>query len=83
MKIDGIFVCDMVINFINYVMVWFINELCYFLDLKIIVEYVENLEIMEIFQEIQVDYVQGFGIVKLRWLDSLIWDIVLFIGVCF
>lgn len=81
-KIDGIFVRDMATNLTNYAMVRSINELCHFLDLKTIAEYVENLEIMETLREIQVDYAQGFGIAKPRRLDSLTRDIVLPTGAC-
>lgn len=81
-KIDGIFVRDMATNLTNYAMVRSINELCHFLDLKTIAEYVENMEIMETLKEIQVDYAQGFGIAKPRRLDSLTQEIILPAGVC-
>lgn len=74
-KIDGIFVRDMATNLTNYAMVRSINELCHFLDLKTIAEYVEDMEILETLREIQVDYAQGFGIAKPRRLDSLTRDI--------
>jgi EAL domain-containing protein (putative c-di-GMP-specific phosphodiesterase class I) len=70
-KIDGIFVRDITTNMTNYAMVRSINELCHFLDLRTIAEYVEDMEIMEALREIQVDYGQGFGIAKPRRLDSL------------
>lgn len=70
-KIDGIFVKDMTTNLTNYAMVRSINELCHFLDLKTIAEYVEDMEIFETLKEIQVDFAQGFGIAKPRRLDSL------------
>ncbi|PHQ24438.1 histidine kinase [Marinobacter guineae] len=70
-KIDGIFVRDMATNLTNYAMVRSINELCHFLDLQTIAEYVEDMEIMDTLKEIQVDYAQGFAIAKPRKLDSL------------
>jgi EAL domain-containing protein (putative c-di-GMP-specific phosphodiesterase class I) len=70
-KIDGIFVRDMATNLTNYAMVRSINELCHFLDLQTIAEYVEDMEIVETLKEIQVDYAQGFAIAKPRRLDSL------------
>lgn len=70
-KIDGIFVKDMATNLTNYAMVRSINELCHFLDLQTIAEYVEDMEIMDTLKEIQVDYAQGFAIAKPRRLDSL------------
>ena len=70
-KIDGIFVRDMATNLTNYAMVRSINELCHFLDLQTIAEYVEDMEIMDTLKEIQVDYAQGFAIAKPRRLDTL------------
>jgi len=70
-KIDGIFVRDMATNLTNYAMVRSINELCHFLDLQTIAEYVEDMEIMDTLKEVQVDYAQGFAIAKPRRLDSL------------
>lgn len=70
-KIDGIFVRDMATNLTNYALVRSINELCHFLDLQTIAEYVEDMEIMDTLKEIQVDYAQGFAIAKPRRLDSL------------
>ncbi|MEE2762336.1 MAG: DUF1631 family protein, partial [Pseudomonadota bacterium] len=81
-KIDGIFVRDMATNLTNYAMVRSINELCHFLDLKTIAEYVENMEIMETLREIQVDYAQGFGIAKPRRLDSLTEELRASTGLC-
>lgn len=81
-KIDGIFVKDMATNLTNYAMVRSINELCHFLDLKTIAEYVENMEIMETLREIQVDYAQGFGIAKPCRLDSLTTEIRTSTGLC-
>ena len=70
-KIDGIFVRDITTNMTNYALVRSINELCHFLDLRTIAEYVEDMEIMDTLREIQVDYGQGFGIAKPRRLDTL------------
>src|SRR5690554_2167272 len=70
-KIDGIFVRDIATNLTNYAMVRSINELCHFLDLETIAEYVEDLEVMDILREIQVDFAQGYGIAKPRRLDSI------------
>ncbi|WP_286222139.1 DUF1631 family protein [Marinobacter apostichopi] len=81
-KIDGIFVKDMATNLTNYAMVRSINELCHFLDLKTIAEYVENMEIMETLREVQVDYAQGFGIARPCRLDSLTAEIRTSTGLC-
>ncbi|MCM0611279.1 DUF1631 family protein [Marinobacter sediminum] len=81
-KIDGTFVRDMATNLTNYAMVRSINELCHFLDLKTIAEYVENLEIIESLREIQVDFAQGYGIAKPRRLDSLKNEKTAYTGFC-
>lgn len=79
-KIDGIFVRDITTNLTNYAMVRSINELCHFLDLKTIAEYVEDLEILDILKEIQVDFAQGYGIANPRRLDSITKESVSHIG---
>ena len=70
-KMDGIFVRDMASNLTNYALVRSITELCHFLDMKTIAEYVEDMETLELLKEIQVDFGQGFCIAKPRRLDSL------------
>lgn len=71
-KVDGIFVRDMASNLTNYALVRSITELCHFLDIKTIAEYVEDMETLDLLKEIQVDYGQGFCIAKPRRLDSLL-----------
>ena len=70
-KVDGIFVRDMASNLTNYALVRSITELCHFLDIKTIAEYVEDMETLELLKEIQVDFGQGFCIAKPRRMDSL------------
>jgi len=70
-KVDGIFVRDMASNLTNYALVRSITELCHFLDIKTIAEYVEDVETLELLKEIQVDFGQGFCIAKPRRMDSL------------
>lgn len=70
-KVDGIFVRDMASNLTNYALVRSITELCHFLDMKTIAEYVEDMETLELLKEIQVDFGQGFCIAKPRRMDSL------------
>jgi EAL domain-containing protein (putative c-di-GMP-specific phosphodiesterase class I) len=57
-------------------MVRSINELCHFLDLETIAECVEDLEVIDTLREMQVDFVQGYGIAKPRRLDSITSDTV-------
>lgn len=62
LKIDGVFIKDMVNNPIDQAMVKSINEIGHFLGMKTVAEYVENDEIIELLKEIGVDYAQGYGI---------------------
>ena len=61
-KIDGIFVRDLVEDPIDLALVNSINEIAHILDKKTIAEYVENDDILDLLREIGVDYAQGFGI---------------------
>ena len=61
-KIDGIFVRDLVNDPIDLAMVNSINEIAHILDKKTIAEYVENDDILELLGQIGVDYAQGFAI---------------------
>ncbi len=70
-KIDGMFVKDVVDSPTDHAMVKSINEIGHFMGKKTIAEYVENDEILEQLSEIGVDYVQGFGIEKPRLLHEL------------
>jgi diguanylate cyclase (GGDEF)-like protein len=71
LKIDGIFIKDIVKNTNNYAMVKSINELGHFLGKETIAEYVENDEILEVLKEIGVDYAQGYGVEKPILLNTL------------
>jgi EAL domain-containing protein (putative c-di-GMP-specific phosphodiesterase class I) len=70
-KIDGAFVRDIGVDQNDYVMVRSINDLAHYMGLQTIAEYVEDDVILGKLQEIGVDYAQGFGIERPRWLDSL------------
>lgn len=70
-KIDGAFVRDIVADENDYVMVRSINDLAHYMGIKTIAEYVEDDEILARLAEIGVDYAQGYGIEKPRWLNSL------------
>jgi len=71
LKIDGIFIKDIVKNTNNYAMVKSINELGHFLGKETIAEYVENDEILGVLKEIGVDYAQGYGVEKPILLNTL------------
>jgi diguanylate cyclase (GGDEF)-like protein len=64
LKIDGIFVKDIVDDPIDYAMVKAINEMGHVMGKRTVAEFVEKGEILLKLQEIGVDYAQGFGISK-------------------
>ena len=70
-KIDGVFVKEIVSDISDYAMVKSIHEMAKFLGKKTVAEYVENDEILKMLQEIGVDYVQGWGIEKPMMLEDL------------
>ena len=64
LKIDGMFVKDMVDDPIDHAMVKSINEIGHVMGMKTIAEFVENDEIKGMLREIGVDYAQGNAIGK-------------------
>jgi diguanylate cyclase (GGDEF)-like protein len=63
-KIDGVFVKDIVDDPIDFAMVKSINEMGHVLGVKTIAEFVENRDILKRLREIGVDFVQGHTIAK-------------------
>lgn len=64
LKIDGMFVKDMVDDPIDFAMVKSINEIGQVMGKKTIAEFVENDAIQEKLMEIGVNYAQGYGVGK-------------------
>jgi diguanylate cyclase (GGDEF)-like protein len=64
LKIDGVFVKDMVNDAVDYAMVESINRIGHVMGLKTIAEFVENDAILEKLRGLGVDYAQGYGIHK-------------------
>ena len=62
LKIDGIFVKDIVEDPIDRAMVNSINEIGQVMGMKTIAEFVENSEIEKVLAAIGVDYAQGYGV---------------------
>lgn len=60
-KVDGAFVRDMLVDPIDFAMVEAIIRIGHVMGLKTIAEYVESDAIMQRLAELDVDYVQGFG----------------------
>lgn len=62
LKIDGLFVVDIVQDEIDYAMVESINRIGHVMGKKTIAEFVENDQIRARLKELGVDYAQGYGI---------------------
>lgn len=63
-KIDGIFVKDILEEKSSYAMVKSITEIAHYMDKKVIAEYVENEAIIVALRELNVDFAQGYGVGK-------------------
>jgi len=72
LKIDGLFVKDIISDPIDEAMVRSINEVGHTMGLKTIAEYVENEKVLNKIKELGVDFAQGYGIAKPQPLDELI-----------
>ncbi len=72
LKIDGMFVKDIVDDPIDYAMVKSINDIGHIMGMKTIAEFVENNEIERMLAEIGVDYAQGYGVEMPLPFDDLI-----------
>ena len=70
-KIDGVFVKDIVDNPGDYAVVRSINEIGHYMGKQTIAEYVENEGVMKCIREIGVDFMQGYHIAKPFRLDEL------------
>lgn len=72
LKIDGMFVKDMVEDPIDRAMVKSINEIGHVMGMKTIAEFVENEEIMSLLVDTGIDYAQGYEVGKPEPLSKLI-----------
>ena len=72
LKIDGMFVKDIVDDPINRAMVKSINEIGHVMGMKTIAEFVENDVIKGMLKEIGFDYAQGYAIGKPQPFEELI-----------
>jgi diguanylate cyclase (GGDEF)-like protein len=71
-KIDGVFIKDILTTPKDQALVKSINELAHFMNVETIAEYVENNEVKSILKFLGVDHTQGYGIGKPQLLDNLI-----------
>ncbi len=70
LKIDGLFVIDILDDPMDLAMVKSINEIGHVMGKQTIAEFVENDAVLEKLKEIGVDYAQGYGIGKPRPIDQ-------------
>lgn len=61
-KIDGVFVRDMLFDRVDYAMVEAINRIGHLMGIQTVAEFVENDAILQKLKELGVDYAQGYGI---------------------
>lgn len=73
LKIDGVFVKDILDDKVDLAMVRSINEVGHVMGKKTVAEFVENKQIFDLLKELDVDYAQGYGIAKPVPLDELAW----------
>lgn len=64
LKIDGLFVKDILEDKIDWTMVKAINEVGHVMNKKTIAEFVENQQIFDLLTTLGVNYAQGYGIAK-------------------
>ncbi len=72
LKIDGVFVKDVVDDPINLAMVKSINDIGKVMGKRTIAEFVENDEILDKLREVGVDYAQGYRIGRPQPLERLL-----------
>ncbi len=72
LKIDGMFVKDIIIDPIDEAMVRSINDIGHVMGIKTIAEFVESEQILQRLTEIGVDFAQGYGISKPFPIDRIL-----------
>jgi diguanylate cyclase (GGDEF)-like protein len=71
LKIDGMFVKDMLVDPIDSAMVKSINDIGHVMGMATIAEFVENDDILDALAAMGVDYAQGYGIGRPAPIDEL------------
>jgi EAL domain-containing protein (putative c-di-GMP-specific phosphodiesterase class I) len=69
-KIDGTFIRNMVNDEIDRIFIGSVNDICHTLGKKTIATCVENEDILEELKKIEIDFVQGFAIGKIKPLEK-------------
>lgn len=72
LKIDGIFIKDIMNNPIDRAMVRSINEIGHVMDKKTVAEFVETQEIQDFLVDIGVDYCQGYHLSRPQPFEELL-----------
>jgi len=72
LKIDGLFIKDIVDNPIDYAMVKSINEIAQLMGMRTVAEFVENDQTKMLLKKIGVNYAQGYGISKPQPFEQLL-----------
>ena len=72
LKIDGLFVRNMLSDSIDQALVESINHVGHLLGMETVAEFVENDLLAEKLKSIGVDYLQGYGIAKPIPIDKLL-----------
>jgi diguanylate cyclase (GGDEF)-like protein len=72
LKIDGSFVKNIATDEVAKAMVQSINQVGHTMNLKVIAEYVENAEIVDLLQEMGIDYGQGYHISRPKPLTDML-----------
>jgi EAL domain-containing protein (putative c-di-GMP-specific phosphodiesterase class I) len=74
LKIDGMFVKDMVEDPIDFAMVKAINDMGHVMGKQTIAEFVENDAILASLRKLGVDYAQGYGVAQPRPIEEMTMD---------
>ena len=72
LKIDGLFVRDMVNDRIDFEMVKSINDIGHVMGKKTVAEFVEDQQTLEALRELGVDYAQGYAISRPIPVDEIV-----------
>jgi len=73
-KIDGVFISDLLEEKSSLAMVKSITEIAHFMDKKVIAEFVENDEVITALRELNVDLAQGYGVSRPMLIDNILED---------
>ncbi len=71
-KIDGVFVSDMLEQKSSYTMVKSVTEIAHFMNKKVIAEFVESEAILNALRKLNVDFAQGYAVGRPIPLDQVL-----------